>query len=69
MPHGLGATWLKPSLGAMWHNLNVVWPKLTLGAQSLQQKRGILRSKYHRKQQRKKFPKTRSCEPQFLANS
>jgi hypothetical protein len=37
--------------------------------QSLQQKRGILRSKYHRKQQRKKFSKTRSCEPQFLANS
>jgi len=36
---------------------------------SLQQKRGILRSKYHRKQQRKKFLKTHSCEPQFLANS
>jgi hypothetical protein len=36
---------------------------------SLQQKRGILRSKYHRKQQRKKFMKTHSCEPQFLANS
>jgi hypothetical protein len=35
----------------------------------LQQKRGILRSKYHRKQQRKKFSKTRSCEPLFLANS
>jgi hypothetical protein len=36
---------------------------------ALQQKRGILRSKYHRKQQRKKFLKTHSCEPQFLANS
>jgi len=36
---------------------------------TLQQKRGILRSKYHRKQQRKKFLKTHSCEPQFLANS
>jgi hypothetical protein len=36
---------------------------------TLQQKRGILRSKYHRKQQRKRFLKTHSCEPQFLANS
>ncbi len=36
---------------------------------TLQQKRGILRSKYHRKQQRKQFPKTRSSEQQFLANS
>ncbi len=36
---------------------------------ALQQKRGILQSKYHRKQQRKKFLKTHSCEPQFLANS
>jgi len=35
----------------------------------LQQKRGILRSKYHRKQQRKQFPKTRSSEQQFFANS
>jgi hypothetical protein len=39
------------------------------GVHALQQKRGILRSKYHRKQQRKKFLKTHSCEPQFLANS
>jgi hypothetical protein len=36
---------------------------------SLQQKRGILRSKYHRKQQRNQFPKTRISEQQFLANS
>ncbi len=36
---------------------------------SLQQKRGILRSKYHRKQQRKQFSKTHSSKQQFLANS
>jgi hypothetical protein len=30
MPHGLGATWHKFSLGAMWHNLDVMWPKLTV---------------------------------------
>ncbi len=39
------------------------------GIKTLQQKRGILQSKYHRKQQRKQFPKTRSSEQQFLANS
>ncbi len=30
---------------------------------SLQQHGAILRSEYHRKQQRKKFPKTRCCKP------
>jgi hypothetical protein len=30
---------------------------------SLQQHGAILRSKYHRKQQRKMFPKSRCCEP------
>jgi hypothetical protein len=30
---------------------------------ALQQQGAILRSTYHRKQQRKKFPKTRICEP------
>jgi hypothetical protein len=30
---------------------------------SLQQQGAILRSKYHRKQQIKKFPKARCCEP------
>jgi hypothetical protein len=30
---------------------------------ALQQQGGILRSKYHYKQQRKKFPKTHCCEP------
>jgi len=30
---------------------------------ALQQQGAILRSKYHRKQQTKKFPKTRCCEP------
>lgn len=33
MSHGLGATWHKLNLGAMWHNLDVMWPKLTLGDQ------------------------------------
>jgi heme exporter protein D len=37
--------------------------------QALQQHRAILRSKYHRKQQRKKFLKVHCCEPQFLTNS
>ncbi len=32
-------------------------------------KRGILRSKYPRKQQRNQIPKTRSCEHEFVANS
>ncbi len=36
---------------------------------SLQQKRGILRSKYPRKQQRNQIPKTRSSEHEFIANS
>jgi hypothetical protein len=31
--------------------------------ESLQQQGAILRSRYHRKQQRKKFPKTRIYEP------
>jgi hypothetical protein len=35
----------------------------------LQQKRGILRSKYPRKQQRNQIPKTRSFEHKFVANS
>jgi hypothetical protein len=30
---------------------------------ALQQHGAILRSEYHRKQQRKKFPKARCCEP------
>jgi hypothetical protein len=30
---------------------------------ALQQQGAILRSEYHRKQQRKKFPKARCCEP------
>jgi hypothetical protein len=30
---------------------------------TLQQKGAILRFEYHRKQQRKKFPKARCCEP------
>ncbi len=32
-------------------------------------KRGILRSKYPRKQQRNQIPKTRSSEQEFVANS
>jgi hypothetical protein len=31
--------------------------------ESLQQHGAILRFEYHRKQQRKKFPKARCCEP------
>jgi hypothetical protein len=31
--------------------------------ETLQQKGAILRFEYHRKQQRKKFPKARCCEP------
>jgi hypothetical protein len=38
-------------------------------APSLQQKRGILRSKCHRKQQRNQFPKTCSSKHEFFANS
>jgi hypothetical protein len=37
--------------------------------QALQQKRGILRSKYPRKQQRNQIPKTRSSEQEFVTNS
>jgi len=36
---------------------------------TLQQKRGILRSKYPCKQQRNQIPKTRSSEHEFVANS
>jgi hypothetical protein len=31
--------------------------------ETLQQQGAILRFEYHRKQQRKKFPKARCCEP------
>ncbi len=43
----------------------VIFKKIISGAKcsSLQQHGAILRSKYHRKQQRKKFPKARCCEP------
>jgi hypothetical protein len=34
-----------------------------IGPDTLQQQGAILRSKYHRKQQRKMFPKSRCCEP------
>jgi hypothetical protein len=36
---------------------------------ALQQKRGILRSKYPRKQQRNQIPKTHNSEHEFVANS
>jgi hypothetical protein len=47
------------------------WPMVDIKKQdimffaivTLQQQGAILRSKYHRKQQRKKFPKARCCEP------
>jgi hypothetical protein len=42
---------------------------IVLESYALQQKRGILRSKYPRKQQRNQIPKTRSSEHEFVANS
>ncbi len=75
--------WLEPRQNWMtyWKGKKILilcssridWKSMTIWCSiiqySLQQKRGILRSKNHRKQQRNQFLKTHSCEQQFLANS
>jgi hypothetical protein len=40
-----------------------LWQPQAHSSESLQQHGAILRFEYHRKQQRKKFPKARCCEP------